>query len=69
MLEQNVEGYRSFYPDYPDVVSVEDMSHMLNICKVNAYELVKTGQVHGVKIGRIYRIPKKAIYQYLEKQA
>lgn len=66
MNEQLEMSYNSFFTDYPDVVSVEDLSHMLNICKVKAYDLVKSGQVHGVKIGHVYRIPKKAIYQYLE---
>ena len=66
MTEQMEISYRNFFKDYPDVVSVEDLSHMLNICKVKAYGLVKDGQIHGVKIGHVYRIPKKAIFQYLE---
>lgn len=63
---KDIREYTFFFTDYPDVVSVEDLSHMLNICKVKAYDLVKTGQVRGVKIGHVYRIPKKSVYQYLE---
>ena len=66
MDEQMERAYRNFFTEYPDVVSVEDLSHMLNICKVKAYGLVKSGQIRGVKIGHVYRIPKKSIYQYLE---
>ena len=66
-MEERKESVRPvFFTDYPDVVSVEDLSHMLNICKVKAYDLVKTGQVRGVKIGHVYRIPKKSVYQYLD---
>ena len=66
MTEQQEQSYLSFFTEYPDVVSVEDLSHMLNICKVKAYELVKSGKVHGVKIGHVYRIPKRAIFQYIQ---
>ena len=66
MDEMMERAYHNFFTEYPDVVSVEDLSHMLNICKVKAYDLVKSGQVHGVKIGHVYRIPKKSIYQYLD---
>ena len=66
MNEEMEKSYKNFFPDYPDVLSIEDMSQMLRICKVKSYELVKSGQIHAVRIGHVYRIPKKSIYQYLE---
>ena len=66
MREMTERVNHSFFSEYPDVVSVEDLSHMLNLCKCKAYDLVRSGQVHGVKIGHVYRIPKKSIYQYLD---
>ncbi|MCR5777460.1 MAG: helix-turn-helix domain-containing protein [Lachnospiraceae bacterium] len=60
-------AYRNFFIEYPDVVSVNDLSHMLKICKVNAYSLVRNGDIQSVKIGNLYRIPKRAILKYLEK--
>lgn len=66
-MENQMEiSYSNFFKEYPDVVSVDDLSHMLSICKVKAYELVRSGQIRSVKIGHVYRIPKKSIYQYLE---
>lgn len=39
-MEKQMEiSYSNFFKEYPDVVSVDDLSHMLNICKVKAYEL------------------------------
>lgn len=66
MSEEMEKSYKNFFPDYPDVLSIDDMSQMLRICKVKAYKLVKSGQIHAVRIGHVYRIPKKSIYQYLE---
>ena len=69
MDEQSERSYRNFFKEYPDVVSVEDLSHMLGICKVNAYRLVKDGTIKSLKIGALCRIPKRAIFLYVESAA
>jgi excisionase family DNA binding protein len=69
MDEYAERSYRNFFTDYPDVVSVEDLSHMLGICKVNAYRLIKDGSIKSLKIGGLYRIPKRAIFMYVESAA
>lgn len=66
MEKQLSSSYSEFYPEYPDVISVIQMSHILGICKVKAYELVKTGQIPAKQIGRQHRIMKQAVFQYLE---
>lgn len=43
------------------VLSVEELAHMLHICRNTAYALVRSGQIRCVKIGRIYRIPRSAV--------
>ena len=66
-MENNTSSnYSEFYPDYPDVISVIQMSHILGICKVKAYELVKSGQIPAKKIGRQHRIMKQAVFTYLK---
>ena len=59
-------NYKNIFTEYPDVVCVDDLCKMLRICKVGGYNLVKSGTIKSVKIGNLYRIPKKAILQYLE---
>ena len=66
MEKQLSSKYSEFYPEYPDVISVIQMSRILGICKVKAYELVKTGQIPAKKIGRQHRIMKQAVFMYLE---
>jgi len=51
---------------YPDIVSVEQMCEMLNICKTQAYIMLREGLIKSKRIGRIYKIPKIYIVQYLE---
>ena len=43
------------------VLKVEDLTHILSIRRNTAYELVRSGKIHSVKIGRTYRIPRSAV--------
>lgn len=47
------------------VFKVEDIAKMLSISRNTAYELVRSGKIRSVKIGRIYRIPRSAVEDYL----
>lgn len=49
-------------------MTVIEMAQCLDIGKNMAYELVKTGHVPYLKIGRQIRIPKKAFNDWLYKQ-
>lgn len=51
----------------PVVLKVEDLAKVLSIGMNSAYELVRSGQVRSVKVGRIYRIPKSAVDEYLNQ--
>lgn len=59
------EMYQMLFKDYPDVVSVSQMSKMLNISLKTAYQLLKDNQIKHFMIGRIYKIPKIHVLDYL----
>lgn len=50
---------------YEDIVTIEDVCQMLNIGKNNAYRLLKEGKLHGFKIGRIWKISKNSVIDYI----
>ena len=52
-------------PITTSVLKVEDLTHILSISRNTAYELVRSGKIHSVKIGRTYRIPCSAVEDYL----
>lgn len=56
--------YRSF-DELPLTLRVEDLVPILGIGRNTAYELVRSGQIFSVKIGRQLRIPKQALIDYL----
>lgn len=54
------------FSDYPDVLTVEDLSRMLGISTKTAYKLLKEQKIKSITIGRTYRIPKVYLLQYLQ---
>ena len=59
------EAYTLFFQAFPDVLTVPQLSRMLNVNEKTAYQLVREKQISHFKIGRTYRIPKIAVFNYL----
>ena len=55
------------FENYPDVVKVDDLCKMLGICKSLAYRLLHNGQIESIRVGRVHRIPKPCIIDYLTR--
>jgi len=53
------------FENYPDVVTVEQLAEMLNIGKSSAYALLQNNQIHHVKVGKKYIIPKTAVLDFI----
>lgn len=51
----------------PLVLKVEDLMPILAIGRNMAYELVRSGQIGSIRVGRSYRIPVNALEEYLRK--
>ena len=54
---------------YGYIITVEELCGILMIGRNRAYELLKTGQISGFRLGRNWKIPKIALEEYLKKQA
>jgi excisionase family DNA binding protein len=50
----------------PILVRVEEAAEMLGIGRSKVYEMVLSGELPSVKIGRCRRIPIAAIYAWIE---
>ena len=57
---------RSF-DEPPLTLRVEDLMPILGIGRNTAYELVRSGQIRSIRIGRQLRIPKEAVQEYLSQ--
>ena len=55
--------------DYGEILTVENLMDYLNIGRTTAYKLVQSGKIKTVRIGRIYRISKKSVEEYVRKES
>ena len=60
------ELYQNILKDYPDIMTVEEMSAALGVSTKTGYKLIKEGKVQNRKVGRSYRIPKIHLLAYLK---
>ena len=54
---------------YNDIMSVPDVAETLCIGRNRVYELLKSGDIKGFRIGKIWKISKKALQEYILKQS
>ena len=51
----------------PVVLSVQQLAEVLQIGRNSAYDLVKSGQIRSIRIGKTIRIPQATLLEYLGK--
>lgn len=55
--------------EYGDIMTVENLMDYMNIGRTTAYKLVQSGKIKTIRIGRIYRISKKSVEEYVRKES
>ena len=56
------------FDDLPLTLRVEELIPVLGIGRNTAYDLVQSGQIRSIWIGRQLRIPKDAVLDFLTQQ-
>lgn len=57
--------YRSVLREYPDVMTVDEVSKALGISTKTGYRLIRDNAIEHIKVGRSYRIPKAHLLSYM----
>jgi excisionase family DNA binding protein len=55
------------FEQYPDILSVEEACEALRVGYNAMYELLNSGKVRAFKNGRVWRIPKVSLQEYVTK--
>lgn len=55
----------TMFSNYPDVVSVDELTTMLHIGKNKAYELINSNTIQSIRIGKKHIIPKFRVIEFL----
>ena len=57
------------FESYDDVLMVEEACEALKIGYNAMYELLNTGKLKGYRNGRVWRIPKAALVEFIREMA
>lgn len=56
------------FDDLPLTLRVEELIPVLSVGRNTAYELVRSGQIRSIRVGRQLRVPKDAVLDFLTHQ-
>lgn len=57
--------YESVLKEYPDILTVEEMSKALGVSSKTGYQLLRENKIEHLKVGRAYRVAKAHLLSYL----
>ena len=47
-------------------LTVAEVAEMMRVSKMTVYRLVHSGELPAVRVGRSFRVPQKAVHDYLD---
>ncbi|WP_127484289.1 helix-turn-helix domain-containing protein [Paenibacillus ehimensis] len=53
------------FHEYGDILTVDDLMEMLQLGRNSVYRLLKDGHIKSIKMGRIHRIPRDQVIDYI----
>lgn len=63
--EKAATRYWAMFRHYPDVLTPRQVQEMLGVGQRMAYGLLRKGKISSVRMGKLYRVPKVAVIDYL----
>ena len=55
-----------YLESYPLVLSVDEVAEIISITPKTVRKLIKSGEIKGIKVGRLLRVPKYRLVEYLK---
>jgi len=59
----------TMFANYPDVVTPNDLRLMLNIGRNSVYNLIRSGQIEVIRIGKKILVPKISVIRFVMQNA
>ena len=54
--------------DFPTILTPAEVMDIMGIGKNMVYRLLNTGQLHGIRVGRAWKIPRDSIDMFIDTQ-
>lgn len=56
--------YALVLKEYPDILTVDEMSKALGVSTKTGYQLLRENKIEHLKVGRAYKVPKAHLLSY-----
>lgn len=56
------------FETYDDILNIEELAEAMKISKTQCYKLVNSGSIKAYKEGKDWKIPKRALIEYIAIQ-
>lgn len=53
------------FHEYGDILTVDELMEMMQLGRNSVYRLLKDGHIKSIKMGRIHRIPRDQVIDYI----
>ncbi|HOJ43275.1 MAG TPA: helix-turn-helix domain-containing protein [Syntrophorhabdaceae bacterium] len=67
-VEYEIESIRNEMEKGPLFYKLERAAEILNVSYLTVYRLIVSGEIDATKIAGVWRIPKQALINYLERR-
>lgn len=57
------------FEQYPDILTVEEVCEALRMGYNAVYEILNSGKLKAFKNGRVWRIPRESLMEFILRQA
>ena len=53
------------YGEIGEILTIEELMELLYIGKNTAYQLLKSGEIKAFRIGKVWKIPRESVNEYI----
>ena len=67
-MNLNMNKPATLFAEYPDMLTHADLCTMLSLRRNSVYALLRANKIRSRKIGRLYRVPKQCVIDFINSE-
>ena len=57
------------FDQFEDLLEVDEVQELLHMSRNSVYVILRSGELKGYQQGRIWKIPKQAVIEYIKRRS
>lgn len=62
-------GNMMYQTELSDLITVDELCELLSIGRNSAYSLLNSGDIKAFRIGRIWKISRESVFEYIKRKS